>query len=169
MSLRRRLDDLRIAATPGSEPVVRAAGGLVTRHEPALELAVVHRPRYGDWSLPKGKLDPGETWEDAALREVVEETGFRCELVRELEPVRYRDRKGREKLVRFWLMRSLGGSFTPGEEVDELCWLKPAAALERLDYETDRRLVRSACGDGADLDAVAQGAPEPGERLGKAG
>ena len=90
---------------------VEAAGGVVVRGEgEPLELAVVHRPRYDDWSLPKGKLESGERWEDAALREVEEETGLRCELGDELESARYRDRKGRDKLVRWWLMRPFEGA-----------------------------------------------------------
>lgn len=140
-------DALRVPGDPGSEPAVRAAGGLVVRGEEGgarrLEVAVVHRPRYRDWSLPKGKLDRGESWEQAALREVVEETGLSCELVRELAPARYRDRKGREKLVRWWLMRAVEGEFTPGDEVDELRWMAPEQAGELLDYEHDRELVRS--------------------------
>jgi 8-oxo-dGTP diphosphatase len=107
------------------------------------EVAIVHRPKYHDWSLPKGKLGPGESWEDAALREVEEETGLRCELVEELEPARYRDRRGRSKLVRWWLMRPLEGEFTPGDEVDQLRWLEPTVAVDELDYEHDRELVRS--------------------------
>ena len=126
------------------EPEVAAAGGLVVREgEDGPELAVVHRPKYGDWSLPKGKLDPGEDWEEAALREVEEETGWRCELGRELQPARYRDGKGRDKLVRWWLMRPLEGGFSAGDEVDDLRWLAPAAALEMLDYDRDRDLVRA--------------------------
>ena len=136
---------MRTAGDPGAAPIVRAAGGVVLRATGhGVEAAAVHRPKYGDWSLPKGKLDPGEDWTDAALREVAEETGFRCELVRELEPVRYRDRKGREKLVRWWMMRPLAGEFTPTDEVDELRWLAPDGALELLDYEHDRELVRAA-------------------------
>jgi len=142
-----RGDALRVPGDPDSQPIVRAAGGLVVRDVKGdaarVEVAVVHRPRYRDWSLPKGKLDPGEGWEQAALREVVEETGLRCELVRELVPARYRDRKGREKLVRWWLMRAQGGEFRPGDEVDELRWLDPAEAAALLDYEHDRELVRS--------------------------
>ena len=122
----------------------RAAGGLVVRDGPrGPEAAVVHRPRYDDWSLPKGKLRAGERWQDAALREVREETGMRCELGDELAPARYRDRKGRPKLVRYWLMRPIDGSFEPGDEVDELRWLDPERAAELLDYEHDRALVRS--------------------------
>ena len=123
---------------------VRAAGGVVVRGLPdEPEFAVVHRPRYDDWSLPKGKLDPDESWADAALREVEEETGIRCELGPELEPTRYPDRKGRDKLVRWWLMRPLSGRFQPTEEIDELRWLRPEDAVELLDYEHDRTLVRS--------------------------
>lgn len=108
------------------------------------EIAVIHRPRYDDWSLPKGKLEPGEEWSEAALREVEEETGLRCELERELEPTRYRDHKGRPKLVRWWAMRPVGGEFAVNDEVDELRWLDPAAAGALLDYERDRELVGAA-------------------------
>ena len=127
-----------------SAATVEAAGGVVVRGDgEPLELVVVHRPRYDDWSLPKGKLESGERWEDAALREVEEETGLRCELGDELESARYRDRKGRDKLVRWWLMRPFEGGFEPNDEVDELRWLSAAEALELLDYEHDRDLVRS--------------------------
>ncbi len=123
---------------------VRAAGGVVVRDADGREqLAVVHRPRYDDWSLPKGKLHEGEGWSEGALREVEEETGLRCELGPELAPSRYRDGKGRDKLVRWWLMRPVGGEFAPNDEVDELRWLEPEAALELLDYERDRDLVRA--------------------------
>ena len=125
-----------------SEPEVAAAGGVVLREgEDGPEVAVVHRPKYDDWSLPKGKLDPGETWEAAALREVEEETGLRCELGAELSSARYRDSKGRDKLVRWWLMRPLGGEFTPNDEIDELRWLRIDAALELVDYDHDRELL----------------------------
>jgi 8-oxo-dGTP diphosphatase len=123
---------------------IAAAGGLVVRDGiGGSEVAVVHRPRYDDWSLPKGKLAAGEAWSAAALREVEEETGFRCALGPELEPASYRDRKGRPKLVRWWLMRPLSGDFQPNDEVDELRWLPPEAAIELLDYEHDRELVAS--------------------------
>jgi len=117
---------------------VRAAGGVVVRDG---EIAVIHRPRYDDWTLPKGKLDEGEDFEQAALREVEEETGFRCRLVRELDSTRYTDHKGRPKLVRWWLMEVESGRFAPNEEVDELRWLEPADAVELLGYERDRDLV----------------------------
>jgi 8-oxo-dGTP diphosphatase len=132
-----------------SEPEVAAAGGVVLRDGTGgKQVAVVHRPRYDDWSLPKGKLEAGEDWSDAALREVEEETGLRCELGPELAPARYRDRKGRDKLVRWWLMRPLEGRFAATDEVDELRWLDPGAALALLDYDHDRELVR-ALSDGA--------------------
>ena len=112
---------------------VRAGGGVVARDgEAGLEVIVVHRPRYDDWSLPKGKLEPGEAFEEGALREVEEETGFRCELGDELSPISYRDRKGRLKLVRYWVMSVVSGGFAPNEEVDELEWLPLAAAAERI-------------------------------------
>jgi 8-oxo-dGTP diphosphatase len=131
-------------ASERRQPQVRAAGGLVVRRGPAgPEVAVIHRPRYDDWSLPKGKLQEGETWEQAALREVAEETGMRCELGDELSPARYPDRKGRPKLVRYWLMRLVEGSFEPTREVDELRWLDPDRAARLLTHPHDRELVRS--------------------------
>src|SRR5262245_63533992 len=97
-----------------------------------------------DWSLPKGRLEPDEDWLDAALREVEEETGHRCEAGRELSPVSYRDRKGRSKLVRYWLMEPIDGKFTSHGEVDELRWLTRSEALSLLTYEHDRELVARA-------------------------
>jgi 8-oxo-dGTP diphosphatase len=127
---------------------VKASGGVVWRRAPGgtLELVVVHRPRYDDWSLPKGKLDPGERWEDAALREVEEEVGLRCRLGSELPTVRYRDNKGREKAVRYWLMEPEDGGapFTPNDEVDEMRWVDVAAAVALLSYPHDAELVRVA-------------------------
>ena len=126
-------------------PEVRAAGGVLLRAgEGGVEVAVIHRPKYEDWSLPKGKLEPDEGFEQAALREVEEETGMRAELRDELASISYRDRKGRTKVVRYWLMRPLGGEFAPGSEVDELRWLDPDAAAELLSYEHDAALVREA-------------------------
>ena len=123
------------------EPEVLAAGGVVMRDG---RVAVVHRPKYDDWSFPKGKLDPGEGFEEAALREVEEETGLRARLGRELPSTEYRDSKGRPKLVRYWEMEPIEGEFTPSDEVDELRWLDPAEAQGLLTYDHDRELLRAA-------------------------
>ena len=122
---------------------VLAAGGLVVRDDG--RIAVVHRPRYDDWSLPKGKLDPGESFEDGALREVEEETGVRGRIVQELPSTSYQDRKGRDKLVRWYRMDVDGepAAFAPDDEVDELRWLTPDAALALLSYPHDRALVET--------------------------
>jgi 8-oxo-dGTP diphosphatase len=127
---------------------VKASGGVVWRRGDggAPELVVVHRPRYDDWSLPKGKLDRGEGWEDAALREVEEEVGLRCRLGEELSPVSYRDNKGRAKVVRYWLMEPEDdvAEFEPNDEVDEMRWVDPGAAADLLSYPHDAALVREA-------------------------
>jgi 8-oxo-dGTP diphosphatase len=119
---------------------IRAAGGVVVRDG---HIVVVHRPRYDDWSLPKGKLDPGETWEQAALREVEEETALRCRLEEELEPMHYAV-GDRPKTVRWWRMsvvEDLGSELD--HEVDGVRWVTAAEALVLLSYEHDKRLVRS--------------------------
>jgi len=124
---------------------VEAAGGVVVRHgEHGVEVCVVHRPRYGDWTLPKGKLDPGESFEEAALREVREETGLGCSLRRELDSTHYTDGKGRAKTVRYWLMEVEGGDFEPNDEVDELRWMSPAEAIAALSYDRDRELIAAS-------------------------
>src|SRR3954462_3395796 len=125
---------------------VKAAGGVVWRRAAdTIAIAVAHRPRYDDWSLPKGKLDKGESWEEGALREGWEGTGRRCRLGEELEPVNYEDRKGRDKVVRYWLMEPEDDTdFVPNDEVDQLRWLAPPEALALLSYPHDRELVQSA-------------------------
>jgi 8-oxo-dGTP diphosphatase len=126
-------------------PEIAAAGGVLLRDGPeGPEVAVVHRPKYMDWSLPKGKLEPGEGWEEAALREVEEETGFRCRLEEELPSVSYLDRHGRHKLVRYWLMDVVEGGFEPHDEVDELRWVTRDVAEGLLTYPHDRELVTDA-------------------------
>ena len=123
---------------------VRANGGVLWREAASgSEILIAHRPRYDDWSLPKGKLEKGETDEACALREVEEETGFRCTLGPELEGADYVDADGRPKSVRYWAMQVEGGEFVPNDEVDEARWLSPAAALGQLSYELDRRVVAS--------------------------
>src|SRR4051794_25263084 len=112
-----------------SEPQVRAAGGIVWRVDVGvLTVLLVHRPKYGDWTFPKGKLEVGESDAEAAHREVEEETGFDCVLGRELPSVRYLDNKGRSKQVRYWEMTVAGGTFAANDEVDDLEWLDLEAA-----------------------------------------
>ena len=124
--------------------LVRANGGLLWRDAPeGMQILIAHRPRYDDWSLPKGKLEAGETDEACALREVEEETGLRCTLGRELDGVDYVDAKGRPKRVRYWAMQVEGGEFAPNEEVDEVRWLAPAEVLRLLSYARDRNVVIS--------------------------
>ncbi len=128
---------------------VKAAGCVVFRRgaPDEVEIALVHRPRYDDWSLPKGKLDRGEDWVTAAVREVEEETGLRGALGAELPPIHYTDGKGRAKAVRYWVMETdpaAASPFEPNHEVDELVWAEPGEALERLSYDFDRATVARA-------------------------
>jgi 8-oxo-dGTP diphosphatase len=131
-----------------TEPEILAAGGVVWRRgdDGRPEIAVVYRPKYDDWTLPKGKLDPGETFEQAALREVEEETGLRCRLGLRLEDTIYRDRHDRPKLVKWWAMEVDSGEFAPNNEVSELEWLSPEEARKRLSYGRDRDLVTAVEG-----------------------
>ncbi|MGQ0615913.1 MAG: NUDIX hydrolase [Acidimicrobiia bacterium] len=124
-------------------PTVRASGGIVTG--PGGErVLLVHRPRYDDWSFPKGKREHGETDEQCAVREVEEETGLRCRLGRELLPTRYIDGKGRDKLVRYWQMAVVGETpWQPGHEVDELRWCRPDEAAALLSYERDVEVLHT--------------------------
>jgi 8-oxo-dGTP pyrophosphatase MutT (NUDIX family) len=123
---------------------VRASGGVIWRGSGgALEILVVHRPRYDDWALPKGKREPGETDEECALREVEEETGFRCVLGFELAGVDYADADGRPKTVRYWAMTLRAGEFSPNSEVDAMRWLTPDAAHRLLTYELDGAVLDS--------------------------
>ncbi|MFF2780742.1 NUDIX hydrolase [Streptomyces sp. NPDC058052] len=127
-----------------AEPPVLAAGCVLWRPAagggPAIEIALVHRPKYDDWSHPKGKRKGGESAEECALREVLEETGHRCELGARLPTVHY-PVAGRPKEVDYWAARALDGAFVPGREVDRLHWLPPAAARTRLTQPRDRELL----------------------------
>ena len=118
--------------------MIVAAGGVVERDGLVL---VVHRPKYDDWTFPKGKLDPGETEAEAALREVLEETGFRCELGEQVGTTEYVHRSGRPKRVHWWRMSVVDGEFTPNEEVDEVRWVPPAEAAGLLTNDPDRALL----------------------------
>jgi 8-oxo-dGTP diphosphatase len=123
--------------------VVRAAGGMIVRRraDGGAEVAVVHRPLRVDWSFPKGKCELGETLEECAVREVFEETGFRCRLGEVVGRTEYIDRKERPKVVVYWVMHQESGSFTPGVEVDEVRWVGIAEAADLLTYERDRELL----------------------------
>lgn len=125
--------------------IVEAAGGVVCRPGPAglTEIAVIHRPGLGDWSLPKGKLEAGESHVGAALREVAEETGLRCQVLRELGRSSYVDRRGRERVVSYWVMKLIDGQFQPNSEADMMRWVTIDEAILLLSYERDRELVGS--------------------------
>ncbi|HKB19861.1 MAG TPA: NUDIX hydrolase [Gaiellaceae bacterium] len=119
---------------------MRAAGGVVWRRGPnGLEVLLIHRPRYGDWSFPKGKaINEKESDEDTALREVEEEVGLRLEPGPELETTRYRDSKGRRKVVRYWAMElPYGEDAVAGDGVDEVRWVELDQAVHQLTWDRD--------------------------------
>lgn len=133
-----------------SGPPIRAAGGVVWRRagapdpEAGVEVAVIHRPRYDDWSLPKGKLATGESDLEGAVREVLEETGFHVRVGRPLGETRYDKHTAtgmRPKVVRWWAMQVEGGTFSPTREVDDLVWHSLADASGRLTRPTDREVL----------------------------
>lgn len=117
---------------------VRAGGGVVVRTgKNGKEYLLVHRPSYKDWTLPKGKVDSGETVEEAAVREVQEETGFTVKPTGFIGAVGYTIGASRSKAVHYWLMEATGGEFRKNSEVDEIAWLRPKKARRRLSYEID--------------------------------
>ncbi len=144
-------DASKSTAEKTPEPEVRAAGGLLERRgrrrlRRRHEIVLVHRPRYDDWSFPKGKRDSTDADDAAtALREVEEETGFRCVLGSETGSTEYRDGRGRTKIVRYWHMTladgETGDDFVPNREVDEIRWCTASEADRLLSYEHDRRLL----------------------------
>lgn len=127
------------------DDLVRAAGGVVWRNgQEDIEVLLVHREKYDDWSLPKGKLDPGETWEQAAVREVFEETGVVAVLGRELAGAAYDDHNGRPKQVRYWAMAVAAEvPFEADDEIAERSWLGLDAAAARLSYPRDVTVLDS--------------------------
>lgn len=141
---------MEAARAPGSQglvlsrPEVRAAGGVVWRRrdDGNREVLLIRRPRYRDWTFPKGKVEKGETDEQAAVREVEEETGLRCELGAELPSTSYTDLKLRPKTVRYWAMEATG-DVAAGSEVDEVRWVPILDALERLSHGRDRDVLRA--------------------------
>jgi 8-oxo-dGTP diphosphatase len=134
--------------------LIRAAGGVVYRRTQKgnLRVLVAHRPRYDDWSLPKGKADDGETPEQTALREVLEETGYKCRVVAPVGTTRYRV-PGGVKEVNWFALKPLPDSpgFKKNPEVDEVKWLSRRRALKQLSYDQDRELVEQT-----DLKRLAQ-------------
>lgn len=129
---------------PENPPIdlMRAAGGVLYRRgEAGFEVGVIHRPHREDWSFPKGKLDPGESFEDCAVREVFEETGYVVELHHFIGTTEYIHRKGRPKIVAYWLVSVVGGEFTVNEEADEIRWISIEQARELVTYDRDRELL----------------------------
>jgi len=136
------------------DKVVHAAGAVLWRTKRnAVEVALIHRPRYDDWSLPKGKVDPGETEPVTAVREILEETGQHAQLGRRLGAVRYPVAQGVKK-VRYWTARAVGGDFVPNHEVDDLVWLPVDAAMKELQYAHDRKILRRFAKKPADTETV---------------
>jgi 8-oxo-dGTP diphosphatase len=120
--------------------VIRASGGLIVRDG---RVVLVHRPKYDDWSFPKGKARPGESDEDCAFREIEEETGLTVRLDEELATTTHLDAEGQPKQIRWWRMTPLTGEFTPTKEIDELRWLTPDDARRLLSYSRDVELLES--------------------------
>ena len=123
--------------------MIRAAGALLWREIAAgeIEIALVHRPRYDDWSLPKGKIDENETALACAYREVSEETGIKARFTRQLGAVEYED-NGAQKRVKYWVAQALGASdFVANEEVDQLRWLKPTDSIELATHQSDKEMI----------------------------
>jgi 8-oxo-dGTP pyrophosphatase MutT (NUDIX family)/phosphohistidine phosphatase SixA len=142
-------------AVPVSKAVL-AAGAVLWRpngESATPEVAIIHRPRYDDWSLPKGKVDPGETEPVTAVREVHEETGYTSHLGRRLASVSYPVDQGIKK-VRYWAARRIDGEFSPNAEVDEIKWLPVTEAMKQLAYPHDRKVLRRFAKQPADTQTV---------------
>lgn len=124
--------------------LVMAAGGVIVDPKHPSRVLVVHRPKYDDWTLPKGKLDKGETAATCARREVYEETGLVCDLFEELAPVHYETPNGNLKTVRYWLMNPIAGELRANNEVDAFTWLKRHQAIALLTHDHDHSVVIEA-------------------------
>lgn len=126
--------------------MIRAAGALLWRENSQLEIeiALIHRPRYGDWSLPKGKVDDGETTLQCAYREVFEETGVKAQFTRELGSVEYQE-SGESKRVKYWAAKAPLSSqqFIVNEEVDEIRWLTPVDATTLASHDSDKSIIEN--------------------------
>ena len=154
-----RSKEERSVAENKTGPLIRAAGGVLWRPaaDSSVELAIVHRPRYDDWTFPKGKLSPGETELEGAVREVYEETGFRTRVGRSLGEVHYMKASGddeRPKVVRYWAMEAIGGGFGPTREVDELRWVDRDEAGSVLTFDRDRDVLARFVGAPATTTSV---------------
>ncbi len=137
---------------------VKAAGGIVVRAaKKGPKVLLVHRQRYNDWSFPKGKLDPGEKFKEAAVREVLEETGYSCKLHKpSLPSMRYTDNAGRDKEVRYWIMTALSGEFEPNDEVDLIAWVRWDKVVDRLSYAKDRQFFLDVHRSGRIAEALGE-------------
>ncbi len=134
----------------GVKGEVRAAGGVIVRPSTTgrASILLVHRPRYDDWTLPKGKNEPDESDADCAVREVEEETGLLCALGPEVATIEYRDHKNRPKTVVYFFMTPIEGAFSPNAEVDEVRWLELDDAVKLLTYERDSEVIQRALAEG---------------------
>lgn len=137
-----------VGLTTDRPSLVLAAGGVVWRRagDGGIEVVLVHRPRYDDWSLPKGKVDPGESDEEAARREVEEETTIVATLGQELPSTTYLDRSGKTKRVRYWAMTPSSGAPRGANEVDRAEWVPLDEAAVRLTYPHDASVLEALPG-----------------------
>ncbi len=129
------------------EKVIEAAGGLLWRNAPTgREIAIIHRPEYDDWTLPKGKSEPGERWQTTAERELFEETGYRVQLISFAGSTAYTV-NGVAKVVLFWnMLLKEDGEFQENSEVDALVWLPVEFALQKMSYAAEKTILQNNAG-----------------------